>query len=109
MPTKDIFSRPVRMISKYGSLERRQDPLGVDTFEMPWPKRVDDLSKKCPGGTRTNQDYGVTNYRPDPSPICKPNGGFASTDGPAPDRAQELAMPLPVGTKRRLGPLKTDK
>jgi hypothetical protein len=104
---KDIFARGNRMIFKFEGLLDRSDPLGTQTFDMPWPKRVDDLSK--PGRPCTSQDYGLHNYRPDPSPVCKPDGGYARSDGPAPDAAMELAMPLPVGTKRRLGPPKTDR
>jgi len=49
------------------------------------------------------------NYRPDPSPVVKPNGECAHSDGPTLDVPMDFAMPIPVGTKRRLGPLRTDK
>jgi len=106
---KDIFARGNRMIHKFEGLVERSDPLGTPTFDMPWPKRVDDLSKQAPGHHCTSQQYGLHNYRPDPSPICKPDGGYARSDGPAPDAAMELAYPIPVGTKRRYGPPYTDK
>lgn len=106
---KEIFSRPTRMIHPFEQLVDRQDPLATQTFEAPWPKRVDDLSKPGAGRPCTSQDYGLHNYRPDSSPVVKPGGQCARSDGPTPDFAVELAMPVPVGTKRRLGPLKTDK
>lgn len=107
---KDLFARGNRMTHKFGELIERSDPImGHATFEAPWPKRVDDLSKRGAGHPCTSQDYGLHNYRPDPSPVVKPNGRLARSDGPAPDLAMDLAMPIPVGTKRRLGPPKTDK
>jgi hypothetical protein len=106
---REIFSRGVRMIHTFEGLIDRQDPLATQTFEAPWPKRVDALSEKAAGHPCTSQEYGLHNYRPDSSPVCKPGGGYAHSDGPLPDYAMDLAMPLPVGTKRRLGPPKTDK
>lgn len=106
---RDIFARGVRMQHKFEQLVDRADPLGTQTFDAPWPKRVDDLSKRAPGHPCTSQQYGQHNYRPDPSPVVKPNGQCARSDGPAPDLAMQLGMPIPVGTKRRLGPPRTDK
>ena len=90
----------------FGATERRNDPWGTQTWEEPWPKEVSRLS-----GTGTPcevQRYGEHTYRPQSSPIQKPSGALASTNGPAPDVAQGISMPVPVGTKRRFGPLKTD-
>lgn len=106
---RDIFSRGARMQHQFEGLIDRNDPLGTATFEAPWPKRVEDLSKRGPGHPCTSQEHGLHNYRLDPSPICKPGGGYARSDGPVTDAAMELAMPIPVGTKRRLGPPRTDK
>jgi hypothetical protein len=104
---RDIFARGVRMQHKFGELIGRSDPLGMESFEAHRPMRVDELSK--PGRPCTSQEYGQHNYRPDPSPVTKPNGQMARSDGPAPDLAMGLGMPIPVGTKRRLGPPRTDK
>jgi hypothetical protein len=106
---REIFSRGVRMIHKFGELESRSDPLGSTTFELPRPIRVDDLSKQCPAGFIEAKTHGEHNYRPDSSPVCKPGGGYASFNGPKPDLAETFARPFPVGTKRRLGPPKTDR
>jgi hypothetical protein len=106
---KEIFSRGVRMSHPFGELVGRQDPLGTQTFEAPWPRRVDDLSKRSPGRPMTSQQYGLHNDRPDSSPVVKPNGQCAHSDGPAPDLAMMFGRPIPVGTKRRIGPLKTDR
>jgi hypothetical protein len=106
---RDIFARGVRMTQKYGELVDRADPLGMESFEAPWPKRVADLSTRGAGHPLISQDLGQHNYRRDPSPVVKPNGQCAHTDGPRPDFAMNLGMPIPVGTKRRYGPPKTDK
>jgi hypothetical protein len=106
---KELFSRGVRMTHPFEQLIDRQDPLATQTFDMPWPRRVDDLSKRAPGHPCTSQDYGLHNDRNDSSPVVKPNGKCAHSDGPAPDYAMIEARPVPVGTKRRFGPLKTDK
>lgn len=104
---RDIFARGVRMQHKFDELVGRADPLGIETFEVHRPMRVDELSKT--GSPCISQQYGQHNYRRDPSPVVKPNGQCARSDGPAPDFAMNLAMPIPAGTKRRLGPPKTDK
>lgn len=104
---KEFFRRGVRMTIPFGGLEERNDPFGSGTFTYEGPQRVDELSQ--PGRAVEVQQYGEHQYRSASSPICKPSGGYASTNGPAPDFAQILGMPIPVGTKRRLGPRKTDK
>jgi len=102
---KEIFSRGVRFNHTFDELIDRQDPLGTQTFDAPWPKRPDQLhNSPC-----TSQEYGLHNDRPDASPVVKPSGVCAHSDGPSLDTAMELARPVPVGTKRRLGPLRTDK
>jgi hypothetical protein len=104
---REIFSRGVRMQHQFGKTEKINDPVQSETFDLPTP----DLSRT--GGGRSYcaevQQYGQHNYRPDPSPVQKPNGEFASTQGPRPDFVEQITRPIPVGTKRRLGPLKTDK
>jgi hypothetical protein len=104
---REVFRRGVRMTHEFGGLEGRNDPLGSQSFPFEGPQRVDELSTQ--GRPKEVQQYGEHQYRPASSPICKPSGGYASTNGPAPDVAQIFGMPIPVGTKRRLGPLKTDK
>jgi hypothetical protein len=106
---REIFSRGVRMTHPFEELITRGDPLGTDTFSMDWPKRVDDLSKLAAGRPCSSQQYGQHNDRPDSSPVSKPGGGVAHMDGPAPDYAMIIGRPIPVGTKRRLGPPKADK
>ena len=110
---RDIFCRGVRMQHQFGGLETRNDPLEQQTFDPPWPKRVQHLSEQN-GSSRELRDLyvqrdGQYGYRDEPAAVCKPYGGYATLDGPKPDVAQDIAMPIPVGTKRRYGPLKTDK
>jgi hypothetical protein len=104
----DFFRRGVRMQHKFGELEKHDSPLGLGTWEIDAPIRVDSLGTD---GSKPKevQQHGEHNYRPFSSPVCKPSGGYADTNGPAPDVAQMFGMPVPVGVKRRLGPLKTDK
>jgi hypothetical protein len=104
---KEIFSRGVRFIHPFEQLLDRQDPLGTQTFEAPWPRRVSDLSAQS--SPCLSREYGLHNDRPDSSPVVTPSGRCARSDGPAPDMAMMLGRPVPVGTKRRLGPIKTDK
>ena len=94
------------MQHQFGDTEKINDPWGTQTFDVPVPPGVGKLNKGHPCEI---QEYGEHDYRPDSSPIQKPGGGFANVDGPLPDLAQGIAMPAPVGTKRRLGPPKTDK
>lgn len=113
MPTRDIFCRGVRMQHKFGGLEERNDPLTPQgPIDMPWPKQVRDLSSPRESQALRSLDVqrdGQFGYRTEPSAVCKPGGGYATLDGPRPDDAQVFGMPIPVGTKRRMGPLKTDK
>jgi len=108
---KDIFCRGVRMQHQFGELaeSQRNDQFirSTEVFEAPWPKRVDELSK--PGKCYEVQQYGQYGYRPEYAAVEKANNKLATIDGKVPDTAQAFAMPIPVGTKRRLGPLKTDK
>ena len=108
--SRDIFCRGTRMTHRFGDLVDSRDPIGsTQAFTYTPPVRPDALSQMAPGRpfeARTDGQYG---YRPESSPIQKMNGEYASIDGPKPDLAQQLGMPEPVGTKRRLGPLKTDK
>jgi hypothetical protein len=104
---RDIFRRGVRMNIPFGATEKLLDPLDRSTWEPQWPRAVSDLSR--PRGSMEVSQYGEHAYRQQSSPIQKPSGRMASINGPAPDVAQEVSMPVPVGTKRRLGPLKTDK
>jgi hypothetical protein len=107
---QDFFRRGVRMIHKFGELEKHDSPLGVGTFGIHAPERIGTLGDNGDHVRPLHiQAHGEHQYRPSSSPICKPAGGYADINGPAPDFAQNLAMPMPVGTKRRLGPLKTDK
>jgi hypothetical protein len=102
---KEIFSRGVRMIHKFGDLIKRSDPIQKDVFEPHFP-----LGLNQRHGTQLHQvDKGEHAYRPDSSPVVKPSGKPASFNGPAPDNAEVMARPVPVGTKRRKETLKTDK
>lgn len=106
---RDIFNRGVRMTHKFGETEKIDDPFNTGTWDPPWPKSVGELSK--PGHSCEIGEYGVHSYRPDSSPVQKPGGDMAVTNGPNPypDLPEMLGRPIPVGTKRRLGQLKTDK
>jgi hypothetical protein len=106
---RDIFRRGVRMTHRFEEAVNAGDPFNPGTFEMPWPKRPDALSEQAPGRPCEVQRDGEHMYREGSSPVCKPNGSAASLNGPTPDLPQIFGMPVPVGTKRRLGPLKTDK
>lgn len=101
--TKDIFRRGVRMSHAFGDLTGVRDPLGNQTWEAPWPKRVDRLGQRGEMPMEISQ-HGERTYRPHSSPVSKPAGGHASIQGPAPDIAQEYAMLIPVGTERKLQP-----
>ena len=98
---REVFSRGVRMTHPFEELVERGDPLGTETFEAEWPKRVDRLSGM--GRPFLSVDLGQHNDRPDASPVVKPSGRCANIDGPRPDFAMNHARPIPVGTKRRLG------
>jgi hypothetical protein len=99
---RDWFNRGVRMQHQFGGIEERNDPLKRETWDPPdFPFRVHRLSE--PGSPREIQGYGLFPYREDPSPICKPDHSYASTQGPKnhPDNAEAAARPVPVGTKKR--------
>lgn len=108
---RDWFRRGVRMQHQFGDTEKINDPLGTSTFDPPdFPlpgagmKRLTGTGYPC-----EIQEKGEHSYWPQRSPIQKPSGSMASINGPAPDAPQNVGFPIPVGTKRRLGPLKTDK
>ena len=94
---REIFRRGVRMTHTFGELEGRSDPLGSGTFDPKFPERVDTLCSK----PLESKSLGEHQYRPASSPVCKPNGGCASINGPAPDYSEMFAHPIPVGTKKR--------
>jgi hypothetical protein len=110
MPTikmkADWFCRGVRMQHDFSQLIKPNDPLhSVQETEMPWP-----MFPKDRGSSPFEvKSHGQAGYRKEPSPVVTPSGRRVSLDGPYKDHAQEEAMPIPVGTKRRYGPLKTDK
>jgi hypothetical protein len=103
---KEIFSRGVRMIHQFGRTEQINDPMQSNTFDLPKPN-LSRLAEPSPGCEV--QGYGERNYRDATSPIQKPSGAMADMNGPAPDFAELYGRPVPVGTKRRLGPPSTDK
>ncbi len=95
---RDIFTRPVRMVSKYGNTAGH-DPVDSGTFDFFGQQkrtRVSDLSSHTP--PVTVQAYGEHRW-PASSPIEKPNGESASLSGPAPDYAECWAKPISRGTK----------
>lgn len=102
---RDIFSRGVRMQHQFGETEKINDPLGLKTFDLPLPENR--LAGHSPGCEI--QQQGQHTWPPPLSPVQKPSGQLADINGPAPDNAAIFATPIPVGTKRRLGPPKTDK
>jgi hypothetical protein len=107
---REIFRRGVRMTHQFGTLEGRDDPFfGTPTFDPRFPERVDDLGKSGASPPLEIGTYGEHRAYPARSAVVKPNGEAASLSGPAADRPEFFGAPIPVGTKRRLGPLKTDK
>jgi hypothetical protein len=99
---RDIFRRAVRMTHKFGAIEGDSDPLygRGHVFEPQFPERPDQLSSR----PITIQQQGEYRYFSQPgSAVAKPNGQLASINGPAPDYADALASPIPVGTSQRLG------
>ncbi|MBA0085095.1 MAG: hypothetical protein HRJ53_08870 [Acidobacteria bacterium Pan2503] len=100
---RDWFNRGVRMQHQFGGIEEKNGPLSEGyTWEppdFPFPiKRLSGTGKPC-----EIKEFGLQSYRPDPSPICKPDHSYAETQGPArfPDLAEQAARPVPVGTKKR--------
>lgn len=112
---RDWFNRGVRMQHQFGETEKRNDPVGWNTFDPPpffTRPGMRDLSNMPATGPCEMSEYGVHSYRPDPSPVQKPGGGFAVTNGPERtlDFPEAIARPIPVGTKRRIAPpIKSDK
>src|SRR5580658_8382057 len=103
---REIFRRGVRMTHQFGTLETRDDPFfGTPTFDPRFPERVD-AHRSAPLEIGTHGEHRMYPAR---SAVVKPNGQAASLSGPAPDLPEMFGAPIPVGTKRRLGPLKTDK
>lgn len=97
---RDLFNRGVRMTHQFGGIEDRNDPLGQGTWDPPdYPFPVKRLSDF--GSPREIQEYGLKPYREDPSPICKPDHSYASTQGKPLDLAEDYGRPVPVGTRRR--------
>lgn len=98
MPTlkKDWFQRGVRMTHRFGQLAK-DDFIGTGTFEVPLPDGVKHegtnqiLKSRC----------GQHDYYEALSPVVKPNGVRANYNGPQPDYAEEMAAPVPAGTKKR--------
>jgi hypothetical protein len=100
---RDWFNRGVRMQHQFGGIEERNGPMSKgQTWDPPdFPFAVKRLSGT--GSPNMIQQDGLAPYREDPSPICKPDHSYASMQGPEnhPDRAEQAARPVPVGTKRR--------
>jgi hypothetical protein len=97
---KDWFNRGVRMQHQFGGIEKLNDPLEKNTWEPPdFPFSVKRLSEH--GTPCEIKDHGLSPYRADPSPICKPNHDYAQISGPTVDQAEREARPMPFGTKTR--------
>jgi hypothetical protein len=90
---RDFFRRGTRFVHEYGSLETANHP--GDTFAIPAPRRVDQL---CTPPVSVQQE-GERRYWGERSPIVKPNGSFASTNGPEPERGPFATVVVP-GRKR---------
>jgi hypothetical protein len=93
---RDIFNRGPRMTHKFGETERRNDPLGARTFDLPRPTFPRQRSAPV-----TVHQHGEHRYFDARSPVQKPSGGLASLSGPAPDLPGMVAAPIPVSTRRR--------
>lgn len=108
---RDIFRRGVRMVHKFGETEKQNDPLQTNTFDFQAAQertRVRDLSGHT--GPCTVKEYGETrSWAPPRSPVQKPNGQLASTEGPTHDMADEVASVYPTSTKKRVDHKSTDK
>lgn len=100
---REWFRRPTRFQHQFGETEKLNDPLGVRTWELPdFPLPGAERFSQF-GDKREIQQYGEHKHREDPSPIQTPSGRMASTDGPAPDLPQIIAMPVSIGTLTRGG------
>lgn len=105
---RDMFKRPTRMVHHFGATEKINDPLGANTFDYKPPMAGSNMPGSSPGFSV--QSKGVHDmFSPVRSPVQKPNGKFASINGPEPDYTEQIAAPIPVSTKKRVGHLKTDK
>lgn len=98
MPTlkKDWFQRGVRMTHRFGQLAS-DDPVGTGTFDFPLPDGI----KREGTNQLLKSRCGQRDYNEPLSPVVKPNGVRANYNGPQVDRAEEVAYPTPVGTKKR--------
>lgn len=99
------------MVHKFGETEQMNDPIQRNTFDFAEdqrcvrPERLSEFGHSC-----EVQQYGEHEmFNPARSPVQKPNGQFASNNGPAPDMAEGIAAPIPFSTKKRKDHLKTDK
>jgi hypothetical protein len=103
---KDFFKRPTRMQHGFEETAKIDDPLGRNTFEFrsPLPGR-----EKCTPGFDVQRHGLHDTFSPARSPVQKPNGQFASINGPSVDEAEAIGAPWPVGVKRRKDFLKTSK
>jgi hypothetical protein len=113
---RDIFRRGPRFTHQFGSLEEVNGPFfGPSCFELPVPERIDELGQigGTPGSRRGRpveiHEFGERFYAPERSAVTKPSGSNASLNGPVLDLAEAVGRPIPASTKRRFGPLKTDK
>lgn len=97
---RDFFRRGPRFSFSFGALEDREDPLGLRTFPLPRPTRMDQLHTP----PLEVQSFGEYRYGGGRSAVVAPNGRVTSLEGPSPDLAMGVAMPAPVGViKRRSG------
>ena len=97
---RDFFNRGVRMQHQFGGIEKVNDPLLPNTWEAPdFPFAVKRLSGT--GSPCEIQEFGLKPYRPDPSPICKPDHSYAETEGKPMDEPEAYGRPVAVGTRRR--------
>lgn len=97
---REFFNRGVRMQHRFGE-ELNRDPVfgSGQTFDAPQPIGINKLAEN----TRSLNIQRDGQYRWDQptSPIIKPNGRAANTNGPAPDYAYDIAAPIPSSTKKR--------
>jgi hypothetical protein len=94
---RDFFRRGTRFSHTYGALEAEADPLQMHTFRFPRPTRIDQL---CSPPVEV-QNYGERRWGAGRSAVVTPAGRITSLEGPDPDRAFSIAMPIPVNTVAR--------
>lgn len=93
---KEIFRRGVRMTQKFDQLVN-DDPLQADqAFDAGFPVMGQRRSRPLEIGKDGQHRFDASL-----SPVVKPNGERASINGPAPDYADNVAMPIPASTKKR--------